>query len=89
MKHIIDNMNTEFFQQRTKDGGMPAFGLPGLAAGCTRALRFLMIRGGMLPDVKTALQKRELEKKLRANGYDKRLAKIAVSETFLDRSNPI
>ncbi len=82
-------MNLEFFQQRTKGGGMPAFGLPGLVAGCTRALRFLMMRSGMLPELKTALQKRELEKKLRANGYDKRLAKIAVSETFLDRSNPI
>lgn len=82
-------MNTEFFQQGTKaDGAMPAFGLLGLAAGCTRALRFLMIWGGMLPELKTALQKRELEKKLRVAGHSRRLAKIAVTETFLDRSNP-
>lgn len=75
-------MNTEFFQQRTKDGAMPAFGLHGLAAGCTKALRFLMVNSGMLPDLKTALQKRKLEKKLRRNGFNKHLARIAVAETF-------
>lgn len=75
-------MSTEFFQQRTKGGGMPGLGLPGLAAGCTRALRFLMIRGGMLPELKIALQKRKLEKQLRDNGYARRLAKIAAAEAF-------
>ena len=70
-------MNKGFFQQRTQgEGGMPALSLHGLAAGCGRAMRFLMIRGGMLPELKTALQKRELEKKLRANGYDRRLQKL-------------
>jgi hypothetical protein len=80
--------NTEFFQQRIQgDGAMPASGMSGLARVMRQALRILTRRTPT--ELEIAIQKRQLEKKLRANGYDRRLAKIAVSGTYPDRSNPI
>lgn len=42
----------------------------------------------MSPKRVVALQKRELEERLLANGYSLRLAKIAVSEAFKPTAQP-
>lgn len=57
-------------------------------AGCSKLLRLFGQGDGMSPKRVVALQKRELEEKLLAEGYSLRLAKIAVSEAFKPAAQP-
>ena len=82
---MVDYMN-EFFHKRV---AMPA-GCWGrlmheLGVGCSKVLRAIGNRGGIPPELERAIAKRELEKKLRAEGYSLRLAKIAAHEAFKPR----
>lgn len=54
----------------------------GFQVGYLKALRLFDASGGMPTAQAIALQKRELEKKLLAEGYSLTLAKIAVAEAF-------
>lgn len=81
--------NQTFFHKRiVRPAGCWGRFLHGLVEGFYRALRVFDRSGGIPPALERALSKRELEKKLLAKGYTLKLAKIAVSEEFLDRSKP-
>jgi hypothetical protein len=59
-----------------------------IKAGCLKALRVFSRGGAMSTELELAANKRELENTLLAQGFSRRLAKIAVASAFRhDRAN--
>lgn len=81
-------MNTFFHKHIASRAGRWGRFLRGLGAGCSEALRVLTLDGVRPCELTRAMSKRELEKKLLAQGYSRKLAKIAVSGAIPDR-NPL
>lgn len=85
---MIDTMN-DSFNTPSRAAGRCLDGLMAkLGAGCSGLLRLFGPGDGRFPDVEIAAQKRELEKKLLAAGYSRKLALIAVSEAFARPAKP-
>ncbi|MEW6590205.1 MAG: hypothetical protein AB1418_04125 [Pseudomonadota bacterium] len=75
-------MNRHSFNHKRQRGGMLRAAWHGLGAGCLKVLQLFGESGGTPPSRVVSLQKRELEEKLLAAGYSRKLALIAVSEAF-------
>lgn len=81
-------MNDSFHTTNASGAGRARRFLLALQAGGLGVLRLFGRSGGMPFDLEVALQKRELEEKLLAAGYSRKLAMIAVAEAFSPTAKP-
>lgn len=82
---MIQHMNEFFHKHIASPAGRRGRFLHGLGVGCSRVLRVFSLGGERPSELDSAMSKRELEKKLLAQGYSRKLAKIAVSGAIPDR----